>query len=524
MGFARRLAPACHVDDLVAEAFTKVLDALQRDLGPTVSFRPYLLTTIRSIWANTVRTESRYDLVEDYEAVTSPALTDLDDPDGRFDNGAVAMAYRSLPERWQAVLWYTAVENLPHATIATHLGIKPNAVAALNFRAREGLRQAFLSQHLATSGMGACGDVVQLLPAYSRGKLDRRKVPGVQDHLAGCASCAAALADLKEVNNRLGALLIPIVLGISARDLGWSAKKGALLASAKNLTASLVGWAASIAVVCAPLFLASDGIDQAMTVGAAPAPRIVLAPVPHDPVPMVQPGARVGQVTPVPSSALTAEPQVDTTPSGRVGRSPKPGGPASEISVSAAPEPGIGLGAPEYPQQTATIAPPVVSEAPDGPPETSQGSDMPAIVTPAEPVEPELDDEPAGPADNVPVSVALEQLNNENQAGVILRVNVNDLTAGTTLVLTGTDLLQPPTPLSPAGWSCASSRDEIRTTGTGTLSCSWLGGDAVQGELRVLVNKRSETVVTVVLSIPSDMHEHEPSTHTVTVSLATADE
>mgnify|MGYP003351145264 FL=1 len=43
VAFAGRLAGPRHADDLVAEAFAKVLDALQRDLGPTVSFRSYLL-------------------------------------------------------------------------------------------------------------------------------------------------------------------------------------------------------------------------------------------------------------------------------------------------------------------------------------------------------------------------------------------------------------------------------------------------------------------------------------------------
>ena len=163
--FAGGLAGQGQADDLVAEAFAKVLDALQRDLGPTVSFRSYLLTAIRSIFNNTVRRDRRYDLVDDYETLPpSEALTMTDDPDQRFDNQAVADAYRSLPERWQAVLWYTAVEGLPHNEVALHLGIKPNAVAALSFRAREGLRQAYLSAHLratAARTFDALGEAIE---------------------------------------------------------------------------------------------------------------------------------------------------------------------------------------------------------------------------------------------------------------------------------------------------------------------------------------------------------------------------
>lgn len=246
--FAGGLAGHSNADDLVAEAFAKVLDALQRDLGPTVSFRSYLLTSIRSIWNNTVRRDRRYDLVDDYDALPPlEALTLTDDPEQRFDNRAVAEAYRSLPERWQAVLWYTAVEGLPHTEVALHLGIKPNAVAALSFRAREGLRQAYLSAHLQTTAGTACATWAPLLPAYARGNLDKRKQPGMRAHLDSCVTCTLALADLDEVNNRLGALLLPIVLGPGLIGMGnlWAgvAGGGSTGATTGAITTAKVGGA-----------------------------------------------------------------------------------------------------------------------------------------------------------------------------------------------------------------------------------------------------------------------------------------
>src|SRR3954471_3651583 len=44
---ARQLVPANDADDLASEAFAKVLDALRVGGGPDVSFRAYLLTTVR---------------------------------------------------------------------------------------------------------------------------------------------------------------------------------------------------------------------------------------------------------------------------------------------------------------------------------------------------------------------------------------------------------------------------------------------------------------------------------------------
>ena len=45
---ARQLVPPADADDLVSEAFVKVLGVLQRGGGPDVAFRAYLLTSVSS--------------------------------------------------------------------------------------------------------------------------------------------------------------------------------------------------------------------------------------------------------------------------------------------------------------------------------------------------------------------------------------------------------------------------------------------------------------------------------------------
>ena len=42
------------------------------------------------------------------------------------------------------VLWHTEVEGQRPAEVAPLLGMSPNSVSALAYRAREGLRQAFV--------------------------------------------------------------------------------------------------------------------------------------------------------------------------------------------------------------------------------------------------------------------------------------------------------------------------------------------------------------------------------------------
>ena len=50
------------------------------------------------------------------------------------------IAYKRLPPRWQTVLWYTEIEGLELAEAAVMMGMSTNSVAALAYRAREGLR------------------------------------------------------------------------------------------------------------------------------------------------------------------------------------------------------------------------------------------------------------------------------------------------------------------------------------------------------------------------------------------------
>src|SRR6478735_6635035 len=162
------------VDDLVAEAFTRVLSALQRGAGPEVAFRPYLMTCVRNAWYDKARKDGRVDVPGEVPEDINLALLNV--PPDSEDARMVAAAFASLPERWQMVLWHTEVEGRPAAEVGPLLGLAPNAVAA---RAREGLRQAYLQAHLQLPPPDACRETITKLGAYVRDGLsarDRRKV------------------------------------------------------------------------------------------------------------------------------------------------------------------------------------------------------------------------------------------------------------------------------------------------------------------------------------------------------------
>src|SRR5687767_6548434 len=56
---ARSLTDPVAADDLVSEAFTKVLVVLQRGAGPDLAFRPYLLTAVRRLHVDGIRATDR---------------------------------------------------------------------------------------------------------------------------------------------------------------------------------------------------------------------------------------------------------------------------------------------------------------------------------------------------------------------------------------------------------------------------------------------------------------------------------
>jgi RNA polymerase sigma factor (sigma-70 family) len=209
---ARQLSGPADADDLVSDAFTKVLTVLQRGGGPDLAFRAYLLTAVRRLHVDKIRAGSRLRPVEDL-APFDPGLPFHDTAVEGFDNAAAARAFASLPERWQMVLWHTEVEQQKPADIAPLLGMSANSVSALAYRAREGLRQAFLSQHATDPDDVDCAWTRDHLGAYVRGGLSRRDATRVDDHLAACRACAAVYLELTEVNSGLAGLLAPLLLG-----------------------------------------------------------------------------------------------------------------------------------------------------------------------------------------------------------------------------------------------------------------------------------------------------------------------
>ncbi|MCD2189102.1 sigma-70 family RNA polymerase sigma factor [Actinomycetospora soli] len=244
---ARQLARSpADADDLVSAAFARLLEILRAGGGPTEAFRAYLLTSLRHLAYDRTRAERRLDLTEDMGEVigVDPERTVVPFADpavAGLERSLAARAFATLPERWQAVLWHLEVEGDSPADIAPLFGLTPNAVSALGYRAREGLRQAYLQEHLAGGGPGAPPkdrrhrETEEKLGAWTRGGLSKRDAVKVEEHLRECADCRALAAELREVNSGIVRTAIaPLVLG--AALVGYLAtRQGAWVPSTAEL-------------------------------------------------------------------------------------------------------------------------------------------------------------------------------------------------------------------------------------------------------------------------------------------------
>ncbi|MES2867879.1 sigma-70 family RNA polymerase sigma factor [Microbacterium profundi] len=214
MSVARSITSSIDPDDLVQEAYARIYQAIIKGGGPNGSFRAYLFTSIRNTAAAWGRSR-RETAMDELETVADPNSTDQA-ADEALDRSLTAQAFRGLPTRWQEVLWYIEIEQMKPAEVAPLLGMRAGAVSQLAFRAREGLREAWIQAHLRSAEPGSpCQWTIEHVGAYSRGNLSSRDQKRLEQHIEDCARCTIVVAEAKDVSNRLALVLLPLVLGIS---------------------------------------------------------------------------------------------------------------------------------------------------------------------------------------------------------------------------------------------------------------------------------------------------------------------
>jgi hypothetical protein len=319
-----------------------------------------LLTALRHTAYDKTRRDRKVELSDDVSTVSGVSSEAVSE---QFDDTAVAglerslaaQAFARLPERWQAVLWHTEIEGQSPAEVAPILGLTANGVSALAYRAREGLRQAYLQVHLAETTDRHCRAAAERLGAWTRGGLAKREKAQVEAHLDDCSRCRALAAELADVNGAMRGFVAPLVLGIGA--VGYLAATGitkiATVASVGAATGAagaagaaaaaprqLFGVAASSVALAAAIIVgvSAGGENQEIPV-AAPVPTQETRPPAQQPPaqqpPVQQPPAEQPQQPP----AETPTPPQDPPPTSQPQQPAPPqlaaNGPATPIALIA---------------------------------------------------------------------------------------------------------------------------------------------------------------------------------------------
>ncbi|GGR69785.1 MULTISPECIES: sigma-70 family RNA polymerase sigma factor [Streptomyces] len=376
----RRYARTCcrdghTADDLTAEVFARMLQAVRGGAGPEHAVRAYLLTSVRRVAAHWAKSARREQLVDDFAVFAQQAARAAEASDaGELDLGAdvralheaeqsLAMrAFRSLPERWQAVLWHTEVEDESPSQVAVLFGLDANGTRVLASRAREGLKQAYLQAHVSTAltAGGECARYADQLGTYARRKLRVRAERGLRKHLAECARCRLAAAQIEEVAGGIPAV-VPVAvigwfgaagyakaLGIVAGGAGAGAAGAAAAATGSSAGAGGAGGAAAaeglgapvkagivagvVAVAVATVALALVNDDRPVKEAAArPSPSAPAVrsepptPAPAPPKPRPEPSfPEPVAVAPAPPATPTPAPRPTPTPSPKPKPKPTP--------------------------------------------------------------------------------------------------------------------------------------------------------------------------------------------------------
>jgi len=255
----RRLArgianDASEAEDITAETFFRVLQALRRGSGPRDHVRAYLLTVARRVsweWHG-----ARRDVPVTDDELTVRAGAGADAHARTAEHSLIATAFTSLPERWRSVLWQTEVEGEQPAVVAPHFGLSANATAALARRARQGLRAAYLQAHLAMNRPSdvSCRGVIEKLGGYTAGSVTGSEASRIRAHLRGCSSCQSMHAELTDVCSSLRAHagVLAFLVPATATAVGAGAASGSgTLAAVKGVLLSKLKIAVAVASTAA---------------------------------------------------------------------------------------------------------------------------------------------------------------------------------------------------------------------------------------------------------------------------------
>lgn len=179
------------VEDAVNGALVNTYSAIRRGKGPTESFRSYIARAAKICALESMRRRAYSEIpVGEFSGDIASVRSDhprMAEVDVTLVNRVVA----AMPDRWRIVVSQMKAD-LPRHEAAAALGINPNALAALSFRARAGFRLAFV-EAVAGDATSQHRWVHERLDADSDGDLSLDEHLVVRHHLNACKDCRGLL-------------------------------------------------------------------------------------------------------------------------------------------------------------------------------------------------------------------------------------------------------------------------------------------------------------------------------------------
>ena len=197
---ARRLVRSdAEAEDLT---HTAILNVLRRstNIQDASHVKAYLLTTVRNLWRNQLRQQSRRRMVGSDAAEYLPAAESGPEELAltALDTAVARVAFATLSDTSRQVLGLRYIDGLGFLELAEILGITPVAARQRAHRAREELIGACIEQ-TALSDDGLCGSVRSRMGRYLRGRLSRKARAHIAKHLSSCDRCRDCYAELLDL-------------------------------------------------------------------------------------------------------------------------------------------------------------------------------------------------------------------------------------------------------------------------------------------------------------------------------------
>ena len=377
-------------EDLVVEAYTKILRAIRSGKGPQEMFRPYLYAAIRN--ASITRHHKAHDTMPGLEEASWGTMSVEGEVLSELDTERINRVLAAMKPAQRKILWLSEVEEHSVAQVAEEMKISPTNVSTSKQRARLEFIKLWTQDHVRTDGVEPGSEHEYTLThagEYLAGNPRQRLEARVSAHLAECKECAEKLEDAKSVSNMFRSRLAPAVTGtatsvVLASDQAFGAgrnpspmprslakmfpQKGHFPPGAMAvILAAVLGL---LGVVFWPAVPTADelGVRPSKSAAATPTPPNVSEPPPPSPsaapTPTVKPPAEAPPAEAPPAVAPPAAPATEPA---------TPARPASAPKASAEPKPAIAIkgvgGGPSqvcYPTASGTAKPGSTIEVSNG--------------------------------------------------------------------------------------------------------------------------------------------------------------